>query len=197
MRGTFRPALGWQRARCDPQSPAFHHRARDVPGIVVSRSFVANRVAPVERGGHRGHDPLLLDTRPVTDRPLILLSNDDGVNARGLRALRDALVVLGRVIVVAPTSEQSASSHALTLHRPLRHRVVDEDVHSVDGSPADSVYVALYRADLLPRWPDLVVSGINRGYNLGTDVYYSGTVAAAREAALRGVPAMAICLLPI
>lgn len=132
----------------------------------------------------------------MTDRPLILLSNDDGVHARGLRALRAALSVLGRVIVVAPKTEQSASSHALTLHRPLRHRVVDQDVHSVDGSPADSIYVALFREGLLPRWPDLVVSGINHGYNLGTDVYYSGTVAAAREAALRGVPAMAISLAP-
>ena len=127
-------------------------------------------------------------------RPLILLSNDDGVNARGIRTLREALASLARVIVVAPAEEQSASSHSLTLHRPLRHRVLDHDVHSVDGSPADCIYVALYRDALLPRPPDLVVSGINHGYNLGTDVYYSGTVAAAREAALRGLPAVAFSL---
>lgn len=131
----------------------------------------------------------------MSDR-LILLSNDDGVDARGLRALRVALGPLGRVVVVAPATQQSASSHALTLHRPLRHRVVDEDMHTIDGSPADCIYVAFYRDGLLPRTPDLVVSGINHGYNLGTDVYYSGTVAAAREAALRGVPAIAFSLGP-
>lgn len=124
--------------------------------------------------------------------PLILLSNDDGVAASGLRALRRELVGLGRVVTVAPTTEQSAGSHALTLHRPLRHRVIEEDVHAIDGSPADCVYVALYRERFLPRWPDLVVSGINHGYNLGTDIYYSGTVAAAREAALRGIPSLAL-----
>ncbi|MGE3636652.1 MAG: 5'/3'-nucleotidase SurE [Sandaracinaceae bacterium] len=127
----------------------------------------------------------------MTERPLILLSNDDGVGARGIVALRDALVSIADVVTVAPATEQSAGSHSLTLHRPLRHRTFDEATHSVDGTPADCIYVALYRERFLPRWPDLVVSGINHGYNLGTDVYYSGTVAAAREAALRGIPSIA------
>ncbi|MCB9591900.1 MAG: 5'/3'-nucleotidase SurE [Sandaracinaceae bacterium] len=130
----------------------------------------------------------------VTDRPLILLSNDDGVEARGLHALREALLPLGDVFVVAPRTEQSAGSHSLTLSRPLRHRTHEANVHSVDGTPADCIYVALYRDRLLPRRPDLVVSGINHGYNLGTDVHYSGTVAAAREAALRGIPSIAFSL---
>ena len=132
----------------------------------------------------------------MTERPLILLSNDDGVNARGLRTLREALRVLGDVVTVAPATEQSAGSHSLTLSRPLRHRALEDDLHSVDGTPADCIYVALYRERFLPRWPDLVVSGINHGYNLGTDTFYSGTVAAAREAALRGIPAIAFSLGP-
>jgi len=128
-------------------------------------------------------------------RPLILVSNDDGVGAPGNVALREALRELGDVITVAPFSEQSAKSHALTLHYPLRHYRVEDDVHAIDGTPADCVYVALFREDLLPRRPDLVVSGINHGPNLGSDVYYSGTVAAAREAALRGVRAVAFSML--
>jgi 5'-nucleotidase len=124
--------------------------------------------------------------------PLILLSNDDGYHSRGLLALRTALSAFGRVIVVAPETEQSASSHALSLHRPLRIRNPEPDVFAVDGTPADCVYLALYsKGRVLPRLPDLVVSGINRGLNLGQDVFYSGTVAAAREGALRGIPALA------
>ncbi len=132
----------------------------------------------------------------MAERPLILLSNDDGVQARGLRTLRHALRVLGDVVTVAPAVEQSAGSHSLTLSRPLRHRAIEEDLHSVDGTPADCIYVALHRERFLPRWPDLVVSGINHGYNLGTDIFYSGTVAAAREGALRGIPAIAFSLGP-
>lgn len=129
-------------------------------------------------------------------RPLILLSNDDGVAARGLRTLRDALRVIADVVTVAPANEQSAGSHSLTLSRPLRHREIEDDVHSIDGTPADCIYVALYRERFLPRWPDLVVSGINHGYNLGTDIFYSGTVAAAREGALRGIPSIAFSMGP-
>ncbi len=132
----------------------------------------------------------------MSERPLILLSNDDGVAARGLRTLREALLGIATVVTVAPALEQSAGSHSLTLSRPLRHREVDEGVHSIDGTPADCIYVALYRERFLPRWPDLVVSGINHGYNLGSDVFYSGTVAAAREGALRGVPSIAFSLGP-
>lgn len=125
-------------------------------------------------------------------RPLVLLSNDDGYSSPSLRALRDALTAWADVVVVAPETEQSAMSHSLSLHRPLRTREVEPGIFAVDGTPADCVYAALH-ADLrfLPRWPDLVCSGINRGLNLGQDAFYSGTVAAAREGALRGIPAIA------
>lgn len=126
-------------------------------------------------------------------RPLVLLSNDDGYRAPGIVALREALLKVSDVIVCAPDTEQSAASHALSLHRPLRLIDHGEGIFSVDGTPADSVYVGLY-ADtrVLPRRPDLVVSGVNSGPNLGDDVFYSGTVAAAREGALRGLPSLAI-----
>ncbi len=125
-------------------------------------------------------------------RPLALLSNDDGYFSRGLRAVREALSVWADVVVVAPETEQSASSHALSLSKPLRIRRVDEGAFAIDGTPADCVYVALCAGTrLLPRRPDVVVSGINRGMNLGQDVFYSGTVAAAREAALRDIPSLA------
>lgn len=132
----------------------------------------------------------------MSQRPLILASNDDGVDAAGLKALTTALESFADVYVVAPEFEQSARSHAISLHSTLRHHRYGENVHSIEGTPADCVYVALYRPDLLPRWPDLVVSGINHGANLATDVHYSGTVAAAREAALRGIHAIAFSLLP-
>lgn len=125
-------------------------------------------------------------------RPLVLVSNDDGYGSPALRALRDALATWADVVVVAPETEQSATSHSLSLHRPLRTRVVEPGIFAVDGTPADSVYVALHaETRFLPRWPDLVCSGINRGLNLGQDAFYSGTVAAAREGALRGIPAIA------
>jgi 5'-nucleotidase len=127
-----------------------------------------------------------------TRRPLILLSNDDGYRARGLRTLVAALAEFGDVVVCAPESEQSTTSHSLTLTRPLRLRQVENNVFAVDGTPADCVYVALNGGTrVLPRMPDVVVSGLNHGLNLATDVFYSGTVAAAREGALRGIPAMA------
>jgi 5'-nucleotidase len=128
----------------------------------------------------------------VATRPLILLSNDDGVQAEGLRALRRALLDVADVFTVAPEHEQSATSHRITLSAPLRHRVLSDDVHAVDGTPADCIYIALNLKGLLPRRPDLLVSGINHGFNLGMDVIYSGTVAAAREGALRGIRALAL-----
>lgn len=125
-------------------------------------------------------------------RPLVLVSNDDGYGSLGILALRDALATWADVVVVAPETEQSATSHSLSLHRPLRTRLVEPGIFAIDGTPADSVYVALHaETRFLPRWPDLVCSGINRGLNLGQDAFYSGTVAAAREAALRGIPAIA------
>jgi len=127
----------------------------------------------------------------MTDRPILLLTNDDGVHAKGLRTLREALLPLGQVVVVAPTTEQSATSHSITIDRPLRHIEHSPDVHSIDGTPADCIYLALFEQRFLSRRPDLVVSGINHGSNLGTGVFYSGTVAGAREGALRGIPAFA------
>ncbi|HEY5961088.1 MAG TPA: 5'/3'-nucleotidase SurE [Polyangiaceae bacterium] len=126
------------------------------------------------------------------NRPLILLSNDDGFRAKGLSSLRSALAGSADVVTVAPEYEQSASSHALSLHRPLRFTSHEPNLHSVEGTPADCVYTALFGGTrFLPRRPDLVLSGVNRGVNLAADVHYSGTVAAAREAALRGIAAIA------
>lgn len=122
----------------------------------------------------------------------MLLSNDDGIDAPGLAALREALEPLGEVWTVAPDTERSAQSHALTLHKPLRVKRLGERRFSVSGTPADCVYSALHH--VLDAPPDVVISGINRGANLGNDVWYSGTVAAAREATLHGVPAIAISL---
>jgi 5'-nucleotidase len=125
-------------------------------------------------------------------RPLILLSNDDGHASPGVRAMRAALATIGEVVVLAPEGEQSASSHALSLTRPLRLRSVEPGIFALDGTPADCVYVALHAGPrVLARRPDLVVSGINFGMNLGQDAFYSGTIAAAREGALRGIPAIA------
>jgi len=129
----------------------------------------------------------------MSRRPLILLANDDGFRASGLNALRAALLPHADVIVCAPDSEQSASSHSLSLHRPLRLTEHGNGVFSIDGTPADCVYTAFFAGTrILPRRPDLVLSGLNHGANLGDDVFYSGTVAAAREGALRGVPALAL-----
>ncbi len=124
-------------------------------------------------------------------QPLLLLTNDDGIHANGLRVLREALAPLGDVIVVAPAAQQSGTSHSITIDRPLRHVEHGPHLHSIDGTPADCIYLALFEKRFLPRTPDLVVSGINHGSNVGTSVYYSGTVAGAREAALRGIPAVA------
>src|SRR4051794_36261034 len=110
---------------------------------------------------------------PVAERPLILLSNDDGVHAEGIHTLRHALGDLADVFVVAPATEQSATSHRITLAQPLRHRDLGHGVHMVDGPPADCIYVALNLGGLLPRRPSLVVSGINHGLNMGMDVVYS------------------------
>lgn len=124
--------------------------------------------------------------------PLLLLTNDDGVRAPGLRALAEALAALGDVHIVAPDREVSACSHGLTLKHPLRAERLSPGVHAVDGTPADCVHLAISK--LLPRAPDLVVSGINRGANLGDDVFYSGTVGGAREACFLGLPAIAMSL---
>ncbi len=120
----------------------------------------------------------------------ILVTNDDGVDVPGISVLARALRELGRVVIVAPDRDMSAVSHALTLKHPLRVRQHAEDVYSVDGTPTDCVNLGVF--NLLGRSIDLVVSGINRGYNLGDDITYSGTVAAAFEGTLLGYPSVAI-----
>jgi 5'-nucleotidase len=123
-------------------------------------------------------------------RLTILVSNDDGIDAPGLLALEEALAPLGDVWTVAPASEQSAKSHALTMHDPLRAERRGERRWAVAGTPADCAYLGLLH--LVPTRPDIVVSGINAGSNLGADIWYSGTVAAAREGCLHGIPAVAV-----
>lgn len=123
---------------------------------------------------------------------LILLTNDDGVHSAGLQALADRLQTLGRIAVVAPDRERSAIGHALTLHAPLRAEEISENRWAVSGTPTDAVNLAIH--GLLREKPDLVISGINKGGNMGDDLTYSGTVAAAMEATLMGVPAIAISL---
>jgi 5'-nucleotidase len=122
----------------------------------------------------------------------ILVTNDDGYLSEGIVALAEALRPLGAVTVVAPTVEASAIGHALTLRRPLRLEKISEHMFAVDGTPTDCVNVAI--AQVLKALPDLVVSGINKGWNLGDDVTYSGTVSGAFEGALLGVAAMAVSL---
>jgi 5'-nucleotidase len=122
--------------------------------------------------------------------PLILVTNDDGVTSDGIHALADAVRPLGDVIVVAPLQEASAIGHALTLRRPLRIENISEGVYGVDGTPTDCVNLAC--AIILKRVPDLVVSGINKGWNLGDDITYSGTVSGALEGALLGTPGIGV-----
>jgi len=123
---------------------------------------------------------------------VVVLTNDDGVHAPGLAALEKALAELGDVYVVAPEREQSACGHALTLHRPLRALQMGERRFSVNGTPSDCVNMAVL--GFLPETPVLVVSGINHGANLGDDVTYSGTVSAAMEGTILGVPSIAVSL---
>ncbi len=123
-------------------------------------------------------------------RPLILVCNDDGIGASGLRALAESLRPVGEIVVVAPDRERSAAGHSLTLSHPLRASQVAEGWYSVDGTPTDCVTLAVM--GLLPRRPDLVAAGINHGSNLGDDVTYSGTVCAAAEATLQGISALAV-----
>jgi 5'-nucleotidase len=122
----------------------------------------------------------------------ILLTNDDGYFSPGIEALARALADVGDVTIVAPHSEASAVGHALTLRRPLRLTPVRPGVYSVDGTPTDCVNLAI--EEVLAAPPDLVISGINKGLNIGDDVTYSGTVAGALEAALLGYPAIAMSL---
>ncbi len=124
--------------------------------------------------------------------PLILVTNDDGVHSPGLIVLMKAMKELGETFVVAPDRERSAVGHALTIHRPLKAELLREGLWSINGTPTDCVAVAVEK--LLGRRPDIIVSGINRGGNLGDDLTYSGTVSAAMEGTILGIPSMAVSL---
>lgn len=124
--------------------------------------------------------------------PLILLTNDDGIQSPYLDVMSQVLTkeLQAEVLILAPEKQRSAMSHSITLHKPLRVEEVQDNCYSVSGTPADCVYVGLMK--IANRRPDLVVSGPNDGYNLGADVYYSGTVGAAVEGGLRGIPSIAV-----
>ncbi len=122
----------------------------------------------------------------------IMVTNDDGINAPGILALAAAMRELGEVTVVAPDRERSAAGHSLTLHSPLRIFELRDGFYAVDGTPTDCVNMGIH--NMLPFRPELIVSGINHGANLGGDITYSGTVAAAMEATLMGIPAIAVSL---
>jgi 5'-nucleotidase len=121
---------------------------------------------------------------------LILVTNDDGIQSPGIKALAKAMKRVGEVYVVAPDRERTAAGHSLTLHKPLRIEALGRREFSVSGTPTDCVNLAVN--EILPRRPDLVVSGINRGGNLGDDVTYSGTVSAAMEGTLLGIASIAL-----
>jgi 5'-nucleotidase len=127
-------------------------------------------------------------------KPLILITNDDGIISPHLGALADALEDLAEVLVVAPERQRSAASHAITLHKPLRLHEIAPRRFALSGTPVDCVYVGILK--LASRAPALVLSGINDGYNLGSDVFYSGTVAGAIEGALRGTVGIAVSMAP-
>ncbi|MBN1114481.1 MAG: 5'/3'-nucleotidase SurE [Oligoflexia bacterium] len=127
----------------------------------------------------------------MSDR-LFLLTNDDGVDSPGIRILKKVLDTVGRAVIVAPESDRSGCSHALTMMKPLNLVELEKDIYSLSGFPSDCVYLGLY--GLLEKKPDLVISGINPGGNMGFDIYYSGTVAGAREALIEGIQGLAVSL---
>lgn len=128
----------------------------------------------------------------MSKRPRILVTNDDGIHSKGIITLAKALREVGEVFVVAPDREESAIAHSLTLHRPLRVEMIKKNFYAVDGTPADCVHLGVNA--ILPEKPELIVSGINKGGNLGDDITYSGTVSAAFEGTLLGIPSFAISL---
>ncbi|MCG6553284.1 MAG: 5'/3'-nucleotidase SurE [Candidatus Magnetominusculus sp. LBB02] len=124
---------------------------------------------------------------------LILVTNDDGVLSEGLTALFEAMAEVAEAVIVAPDRERSATSHSLTMHRPLRVTEVKKNIYAINGTPTDCVTLGIGK--ILGRTPDLVASGINKGGNLGDDITYSGTVSAAIEGTILGVPSFAISML--
>ena len=128
-----------------------------------------------------------------TERPLIILTNDDGIESRGLRILEESAARFGDVLTVAPKQQMSAVSHSISLHGILRIEELSPTSYCVDqGTPTDCVYLAIH--ELAPRKPALILSGVNQGLNVANDVIYSGTLAAAREGLLQGIPAMAFSM---
>ncbi len=130
----------------------------------------------------------------MTEKIRILLSNDDGITSPGIAALEKSLSCLGEIIIVAPDRDQSASSHALSIHRPLRVEKIAPNRYSVDGTPTDCINLAV-NGLINGKRPNLVVSGINKGANVGDDVTYSGTVSAAMEGTLLRIPSIAVSVL--
>lgn len=128
----------------------------------------------------------------ILKMPIILVTNDDGINSLGLISLYDSMKKLGNAYIVAPDRERSAVSHSLTMHRPLKVEKLNHNVFSVNGTPTDCVAIGVNK--ILPEKPAFIVSGINKGANLGDDITYSGTVSAAIESTIMGIPAFAISL---
>jgi 5'-nucleotidase len=128
----------------------------------------------------------------MAGRQKILVTNDDSIRSKGIIVLAKVLQEIGDVFVVAPDSEKSAVAHSLTLHRPLRVEKIKKNFYAVDGTPADCIHLGVNT--ILPKRPQLIVSGINKGGNLGDDIIYSGTVSAAFEGTLLGIPSFAISL---
>jgi len=128
----------------------------------------------------------------MVERFMILVTNDDGIHSKGIIVLARVLQEIGEVFVVAPDREKSTVAHSLTLHRPLRVEKIKKNFYAVDGTPADCVHLGVNT--ILSKRPRLIVSGINKGGNLGDDVTYSGTVSAAFEGTLLGIPSFAISL---
>ena len=122
----------------------------------------------------------------------IMITNDDGIQAPGLKVLFRESRKLGQTVIIAPEHDNSAASHSLTMNRPLHVREIDENIYAVNGTPTDCVTIGIGK--ILPQKPDLVISGINPGPNLGDDVSYSGTVSAAIESTMLGIPAVAVSL---
>ncbi|MBI1862047.1 MAG: 5'/3'-nucleotidase SurE [Deltaproteobacteria bacterium] len=125
----------------------------------------------------------------------ILISNDDGMESHGIHSLAKNLKKLGEVTVVAPHRERSTAGHSLTLHKPLRITNLGDGKYATSGTPADCIYLGM--REVMKSLPDVIVSGVNRGANLGTDIHYSGTVAAAREGALMNIPSYAFSLVDL
>ena len=123
---------------------------------------------------------------------LILLTNDDGIHSEGITLLMESLSRQHDVFAVAPERERTCVGHAITLHKPLRIKEISEGVYATNGTPVDCVFLGVKA--ILPKRPDLIISGINKGPNMGQDVYYSGTVAAAQEGAFLAIPSLAVSL---